>query len=148
MAARRLLIVMLVLLGISTLAAALVPPRALRDDGTGSTAATTTEPAETAAPNPVPAGTLLEAEIEVGGHDIPVVGTESQPVRVGDQLELSVTCHCRDLLEIPALGLVDAVAPDTPATFDLLPTQPGSYGIRLVEEGRVVARIEVEKAPG
>jgi hypothetical protein len=140
-AARRLLIVMLVLLGISTLAAALVPQQVRNDDDAGSTAATTestgTEVLEADQPDAVPEGKLLNAEIEVGGREVPVVGTDEKPIRVGDQLELTVRCECTDLLEIPGLGRVEPVSPSLPARFDLLPRQPGPYGIRLLEGGRV-----------
>jgi hypothetical protein len=150
-AARRLLIVMLVLLGISTLAAALVPQQVRNDDEeTGSTAATTqateAEALEADQPGAAPEGKLLKAEIEVGGREVPVVGTDENPIRVGDQLELTVSCECTDLLEIPGLGRVEPVSPSLPARFDLLPRRPGPYGIRLLESGRVVARIEVEQA--
>ena len=141
MAARRLLIVMLVLLGISTLAAALVPTPSSQEGDEGTASETT----ETKPPDPLPIGEGLRAEIEVGGNEIPVVGSRQKPVEVGDQLALKVRCDCSDLVEIPALGLVEAVSPEAPAHFDLLPLNPGSYGIRLVDADRVVARIEVEK---
>lgn len=135
MAVRRLLVVMLVLLGVSTLAAALVPPQSGQDD-TGSTASEQTVPADT-----LPRGKTLSAEIRVGGGKTPVV-----PVEVGDQLELTVRSERSDLLEIPGLGLVEAVAPGSPARFNVLALERGSYGIRFVERDHVVARIVVERA--
>lgn len=136
MAARRLLIVMLILLGISTLAAALVPPQSARDESSGSTATAQTETTPT---DKLPNGKALSATIAVGGDQIPVV-----PVKLGDQLTLTVKSDRADLLEIPALGLVEAVAPGSPARFEVLAEERGSYGIRFVEADRVVARIEVE----
>lgn len=137
MAARRLLIIMLILLGISTLAAALVPTRSPNEGDSESTAAETTE-AEI--PDPLPAGDGLVAKIEVGGKKTPVV-----PMKLGDQLSLTVRSRRSDLLEIPALGLVEPISPGTPVLFNILPENEGSYGIRMVEADRVVARIEVEK---
>jgi hypothetical protein len=133
MAARRLLIVMLVLLGFSTLAAALVQPPA-QQEGTGSTIAEETEPT---IPDPLPKGKGLGFDFEVGGEKIQVVQAE-----VGDQLSLVISSKRSDLLEIPAFGLLEAVGPGSPARFQLLVREPGAYGIRFVEANRVVARIE------
>lgn len=150
MAARRLLIVMLVLLGISTLAAALVPPRAFRDQ-TGSTA-TETEATETApatgAPQAGQGGQAVQVRIFVGGRTTPVV-----PLALGDQLSLTVcTRETTDLLEIPLIGRVEPVRPGVPTYFNLLPRQKGSYALRFVEKDSVAARIEVSArkpaAPG
>jgi hypothetical protein len=138
MAARRLLIVMLVLLGISTLAAALIPPQSLREGTTGSTA---TEETETTAPDTVPKGEALGFDFTVEKDKIAVLRAE-----VGDQLSIKVRCKCTDLVEIPKLGRLDPVTPGSPVTFDVLAREKGSYGIRLVEADRVVARIEVEAA--
>jgi hypothetical protein len=142
MAARRLLIVMLVLLGVSSLAAALVGNRPISGEGTGSTIASEL-PTETAPPDTVPRGKRLGAEISVGGNRVKVV-----PIEVGDQLALSVEVAKADLVEIPALGLLEAAARDAPARFDVLATEPGSYGVRLVDADRLVARIEVSGRSG
>ena len=139
MAARRLLIVLLILLGLSTLAAALVPPQALRE---GSTTTETTEQAHTAPSETPPRGKELEARITVGGSTIPVV-----PIEAGDQLSLLVRSKRAGELEMPAFGLVDAVGPDQPARFEILPLEVGSYGVRFVPSRRVAARVAVEK-PG
>src|SRR5512138_965647 len=96
MAARRLLIVMLVLLGLSTLAAALVPQHALRGGTTGST--TTTQPTQSTTTPETPAGRSLSVEIFVGGKKVPVVAAplckkrkpRCEPLHVGDQLSLQV----------------------------------------------------------
>jgi hypothetical protein len=137
MAARRLLIVMLLLLVLSTLAGvALGPPeRAREETGTTETEETTT-PTDT-----VPRGELLEATIVVRAEKLPVI-----PVEVGDQLSLLVRSKRADQVAIPRLGLIEAVDPFSPARFDILAEEPGSYRIRLVEADRVVARIEVSEA--
>jgi len=146
MAARRLLIVMLVLLGISTLAAALVPTQDLQDDQTGSTAIGEAGATETEPPKQHQVGNHLEVKIRVGGTQIPVVKSAGDSVLdAGDRLTIEVACKCSDLVEIPGFGLIEAVAPGSPALFDLLLDEPGSYGIKLVTPDRVVARIEVEK---
>jgi hypothetical protein len=141
MAARRLLIVMLVLLGLSTLAAALIPPQALRE-GTTDTASTTEE-AVTAPPETPTRGKHLAAKVTVKKGKRPVV-----PIKVGDQLSLVVRLAPGlrpDQLEMPAFGLVDAVGPDEPARFEILAQSAGSYKIRFVSNKRTAARIEVQK---
>ena len=130
MAARRLVLLMLVLLFMSSLAAALVPVETDRDDDTRTTR-TTREP-------PEPRGRLLGRTIEAGAE---------RPARIeielGDQLSLTVRGERPGEVEIPRLGELESVDPDAPARFDLLPPEPGSYAVRLVEPGSVIARIEV-----
>jgi hypothetical protein len=145
-AARRLLIVMLVLLGISTLAAALVDTRPIGETGTSSTIAsetdeTTTQPTETD-PGASSRGLLVRRKLTLEPNAKPQV----VEIGVGDQLELSVVSREQGQLEIPSLGLLEPVAPGAPARFDILATEPASYGIRLVEEDRIVARIDVTKS--
>lgn len=151
MAARRLLIVMLILLGLSTLAAALVPPQALRED---TTTGSTTEETETNPTDTGPSGVVLpQQRIKVGGRKVPVLSCPAslrrarrcKPIKVDDQLTLVVSSRKADQLEMPAFGLVDAVGPNEPARFEILFQSAGSYKIRFVSTGRIAARIEVEK---
>lgn len=134
MAARRLLIVLLVLLGISTLAAALVPQRTLNEGGTTSTQATTTAPAAT--PN---FAYLRPTKITVGGKKFPVVS----PIHVGDQLRLLVRSRVPAEISIPEFGLVGFASPDAPARFELLPDTPGTFGILFAATGEPAGQIEV-----
>ncbi len=140
MAARRLLIVMLVLLGISTLAAALVPQHSLRDGTTSAT--TTTQPTTTTAAVPSPAF-LPPTKITVGVKKFPVVS----PVRVGQQLVLLVASRFPTQLEIQEFGQLGFASPNAPARFELLPTAPGTVGIQFLPSGKVAAQIRVV-APG
>lgn len=141
MVARRLLIVMLVLLGLSTLAAALIPTNRLRNDDTASTITDRTQPTTTTAAEPPPLeGRSLKTAITVGDGPVKVV-----PIEVGDQLHLVISSARSDQLEIPALGLLEAVGPNLPARFDILAREPIDYGIRYVQANRVVARVEVAK---
>ena len=138
MAARRLLIVMLVLLGLSTLAAALVPQHSLRDGTTSAT--TTTQPTTTTTtPAVPPPGYVRPTKIKVGGRQFPVVS----PVKAGDQLVLLVASRFPTQLEIQEFGQVGFAAPDAPARFELLPTTPGNFGIQFQPSGKVAARIRV-----
>jgi hypothetical protein len=135
MAARRLLIVMLVLLGVSTLAAALVPQRTLNEEGTTSTTRPTTT-APSALPNP---SFLRPTKITVGGKKFPVVS----PIPVGDRLRLVVRSRFPAEIEIPEFGLVGFASPGAPARFELLPDTPGTFGILFSESGKVAGQIKV-----
>lgn len=139
MAARRLLIVMLILLGLSTLAAALVPTRPNEDEGTGSTIASEATETESSPADTVPPGKPLGLTIRVGKGPVKVV-----PIHVGDQLTLIVRSTRADQLEIPSLGLLETVAPGLPARFEVFARAKGNLGIRYVEADRLVARIQVQ----
>jgi hypothetical protein len=124
MAARRLLIVMLVLLGLSTLAAALVPQRTLNEGGT--TATTTTQTTTTAVPNP---SFRRPIKITVGKS---AAGKKLFPqvrAQVGDQFTLLVRSSFPTQIAIPEFGLIGFGTPDTPARFELLADTPGTFGI-------------------
>ncbi|HEY7122053.1 MAG TPA: hypothetical protein VH329_05800 [Solirubrobacterales bacterium] len=127
MAARRLLIVMLVLLGLSTLAAALVPQRTLRDGATNSTTTTTAQATTTTAPlNPA---FRRPTKITVGKS---AKGKKLFPqvrANVGDQFTLLVRSSFPTQLEIPEFGLISFATPNTPARFELLTDTPGTFGI-------------------
>jgi hypothetical protein len=146
MAARRLLIVMLVLLGLSTLAAALVPQGTLNEGDTTGT--TTTQPTATTATPPNPAF-LRPTKITVGGKKFPVVS----PVDVGSQLTLLVRSRFPTQIAIPEFGLVGFATPETPARFELLVDTPGTFGILFGAspkpgvEGKPAARVVVVR-PG
>jgi hypothetical protein len=151
MAARRLLIVMLILLGLSTLAAALVPQHALRG---GTTGTTTTQTAPTTTTPPAPTGRSLSVEILVGGKKIPVVASplckqpkpKCEPLHVGDQLSLQVLSKINAQLEIPAFGLLGVASHNAPAFFELLPQEPATIGVLFASSRKVAARINVLSA--
>jgi hypothetical protein len=127
-AARRLVIVMLVLLGISTLAAALVDPPETDEEEQA------TEPPLP----PQPQGELVRKRIDADERTPEVIS-----IRAGDQLALTVTSGRADEVEIPALGELRFVAPLAPARFDLLAREEGTYAIRLLDAERRIGRIEV-----
>jgi hypothetical protein len=155
MAARRLLIVMLVLLGLSTLAAALVPQHSLRRERTATS--TATQPAQTATVTPPP-GRTLAAEIKVGTKKGPPVVAGpvcikgkakcGPPFHVGDQITLLVLSTFPTQVEIRQFGLISFATPQSPARFELLPSEPGTYGILYAPSGDVAARLEVLPAGG
>jgi hypothetical protein len=131
---------MLVLLGLSTLAAALVPQHAIHRDTTTGT--TTTQPPTTTQAAP-PASYIPPTKITVGDKKFPVVS----PVQVGQQLTLLVASRVPTQLQIKEFGQVGFAAPDAPARFELLPTTPGNFGIQFLPSGKAAAQIRVV-APG
>jgi hypothetical protein len=139
MAARRLILAMLVLLVLSTILATLVPvdPDSLREETTSSSTV------EAAAPPP-PGGDLVEEKISTNAPEPTRID-----LRRGDQLALTVTsAKLADRVEIPAFGDSDFVDPDFPAHFDLLALEAGSFPVLLDEARRVIARIRVGEDRG
>ena len=161
MAARRLIIVMLVLLGLSALLAVQLPQQS-RETRSGTESTTTTESTATAPPEKAPAVPPPPAAEPVasGKQPVDILCGEDQcatiqidpeltavvPVTEGQQLTLLVKSpRATDLVEIPALGLIDSVTPDKPAIFDLFADRVGDYGVRLVEGDRLIGRVEVRQ---
>jgi hypothetical protein len=128
-AARRLIFILLALLVVSSIAAALAPVRPSEDDPETS-ATTTTEPP--------PPGELVRRTIEVGAKRPPTIALE-----LGDQLALTVTADRFAEVEIAGLGELDHADANAPARFDLLPREPGTYEVRLLDSARTVGTIEV-----
>lgn len=130
MAARRLVIVMVVLLLASSVAAWLVPiPEAARDESVSSPTTT----AETRQP-----GRAVERTLRSGARR-----PETIRLEVGDQLALEVVGQEHDLVEIEGLGRLDDVDAASPARFNLIVDEPGVYDVRLTQAGVRVGRIEV-----
>jgi hypothetical protein len=135
MAARRLLIVMLVLLGISSVIAVMIPSPENRSN-----------PEETAATGATGATGAGEPEISKGTPD-----SQSGPKResvsmdVGDPVEVNAAAGSHMILtvrsregsdvEIKGLGLADFADPYAPAVFDLiLPPDPGRFAVKAPGE--------------
>jgi len=121
---------MILLLVISSVAAALVPVDRGTEEPTSSTA-TTGESAQAG-------GELRTETLRTGAPEPRVI-----ELRLGDQLSLRVTSRAPDQVEIPDFGELADVDRDAPARFDLLPFEPGRYAVRLVDAGQVVGRIVV-----
>jgi hypothetical protein len=132
-AARRLVIVMLVLLAVSTLAAAFLPPP--HPDSTTTTETRRRGPRPKPVPVP-PSGLLLASRMHLTARTPKTVRVE-----LGDELRLSVAAPFGDDVEIPRLGLTAAVTPFAPAQFDLFAGELGSFGVRGVDSGLPGGRI-------
>ncbi len=134
MAARRLIAFLIMLLVISSLAAAL-SPQPDRDETTSSDETTTTATA-TEAPD----------RDEVLREVVPA--KPGKPVRieaaVGDQLQLEVEATGPTTVEISSLGLTGFATPGAPARFDLLLRAEGTNQVTL-GAATTVARIRVSE---
>lgn len=146
MAARRLIIVMVVLLGISTVAAA-VAPRSGNDSGSDPANPRPGTPARGAGGGSTGYAPLGESGVERVHVRISNAATRTIFVAPGDELVLTVSGSFGDDIEIPGLGLVETMTENAPAVFDILVDEAGTFGVRAVEADRLVATIEVSEVP-
>lgn len=132
MAARRLIAILVVLMLVSTVAAALAPQRRPSSESTetGTTA--------TRAPSP-PSGELIE-EVIPARPERPLV-IEAEP---GDQLSLTVRVAEPQPVSIEALGLTSFATPADPARFDILLRERRTAAIEVGGDGEraLVGRID------
>ena len=135
MAARRLIAILLVLLFLSSLAAALAPVenRVATDSSTSTTAEAPTL-REDGAAEP----RSIEQTVDAGANrPIPI------RARTGDRLELKVTSQESGTVELNGIGPTEDVGPRQPAFFDVLLREAGTYPVRFLGSEREIATIEV-----
>jgi hypothetical protein len=127
MLARRLLLLAAVLMLLTALAAGLAPQQPVDR----------TPPAQTS--SSLPAGDTVTEEISAAaGSDSRVV------VRRGELLQLEVNGDLLGSVLIERLDRMEAIAPLTPARFDILADAPaGVYPIRLVDADRRIGSVEI-----
>jgi hypothetical protein len=131
MAARRLIIVMLVLLGVSTLAAALAPVDPGSESTTTSTRTAQTERDEHGG------GQLVRETIDAQAEKPKEIS-----VPIGDQLSLHVESKHFGQVEIRGLGLLEDVSRLDPARFDILADERGRHEVRLLGQKEEVGVLE------
>jgi hypothetical protein len=142
MAARRLILVMLVLLVLSSAVAALIPIERDALEGSSSTTSTTVQ-------EPPATGELVRRKVDADAKRPPTIR-----ITRGDQLELTVTSSRPGQIEIVALGVLQDVDRFLPARFDVLPADRGTYSVGFIPPeppgatGRVIARIAVGQVGG
>jgi hypothetical protein len=137
-AARRLVVVMLVLLGISTLVAAFLPP----PDNPSPADRRQPQPnaKQRQAERPPPStrtGMLLVARMPVSGRP------KAVRIERGDELRLTVTAPFGADIEIPGFGLTSPVTPYAGAYFDIFASDRGNFPVIVVDSGRIVGRVLV-----
>ncbi len=136
MVARRLLIIMLILVGISTILPALVPPPATREDTSQTTI--TSDPPATAAD-----GRLVRRTLNADVSRPTVV-----KLALGDQLSLKVTSRRFAEISIPKLGLLADAAPGSPARFDILAEEEGGFAVERRPKARLaVLQVRERESP-
>ena len=137
MAARRLIAILLVLLFLSSLAAALAPVE--NRVGTDSSSSTSTAAEATTLPeNGAAEPRSIEQTVDAGANrPIPI------RARTGDRLELKVTSQESGTVELNGIGPTEDVGPRQPAFFDVLLREAGNYPVRFLGSEREIATIEV-----
>lgn len=136
MLGRRFLLLVVVLMGLTALAATIAPREPLIRDGAH----------RTATPTPTPA---VEATAATPVHDVSrTLMITANPGRItvkqGTLLELTVKGD-----KLGNLSLMDQVEPierDSPAVFNVLADTPDAYPIVMVDENRVVGTLVVKKS--
>ncbi len=127
MLARRLLIALAVLMALTALAAGVAPREsALRDDASPAPSASAGEAAE--AP--------VEATLDAASEGQRVEARVGQMVRI---VVRSAELHSVELAEVGT----ETAEPDSPARFELLAENPGSYAISLLEEEKRIGVLEI-----
>jgi hypothetical protein len=136
MLGRRFLLLVVVLMGLTALAATIAPREPLIRDGAR----------RTATPTPTPA---VEATAATPVHEVSrTLMITANPGRItvkqGTLLELTVKGDT-----LGNLSLMDQVEPierDSPAVFNVLADTPDAYPIVMVDENRVVGTLVVKKS--
>lgn len=131
MLARRLLILLAVLMGLTALAAGVAPRRTLPpgDEPSATPEAATAAPAQRAVVR------TLSAD-EPSGRKI--------VVRRGRLVHLTVEGDVVDSVQLGDLE-VQSLDPDSPAQFELLADDPGNYPITLLDAQRRLGVLQVEE---
>ena len=127
MLARRLMVLVLVLTGVTLVAALLAPaPRQPSTNQTGGAEAPSAGLEE-----PL----VIQLDTAEGQRDV--------EVSEGDIVHLSVHSLRHDSIELRGLDLIRTVAPETTADFDLLADEPGDYPIVLLAADEIVGTLRI-----
>jgi hypothetical protein len=134
---RRALLLFAIVLGLAAVAASVSRPR-----DTNPPATTSTESAPTIAPGTAPEtpppGEAAPGSVEVT-FDADKAGTRR--IQAGQAATVVVEVPQPGQVSIEALGMTDAAEPTTPATFDVLTSNPGRYPITFTPAG---SNVELE----
>jgi hypothetical protein len=132
MLARRMLVLVAVLMGITALVAGLSAPPAR----TPAPAPESPPVAGGAAPAPSP---LVERTLRLGHR-------RTVSVAEGKVLRLTVQGDALDVVELVGLDQLEPIAPESPAVFDIPVDDPGRYPIRLTDAGTDAGVLRVVSA--
>jgi hypothetical protein len=132
---RRLVILVAVLMGLTALAASVAPPPAEQRRQGRQTPTPSPTPSTSTSTAGDPNELSLTLEVGAKSHELHAV--------VGDSIRLEVTAGVADSVVIDGLDAVEAVAPDSPAEFELFADRPGTYPISLLDSGREVGELVI-----
>jgi hypothetical protein len=145
MLARRLLILIAVLMGLTALTAGLAPREPAEESRSTPTPTPAAPSAEPQPPEDSAAGDL--AEPGVTQHVIDA-SEGARPKRVtattGERLRITVEGDVLGSVELGDNVAIEQISPEAPASFELLPDKPGDYEITLVEADRRIGRLVIE----
>jgi hypothetical protein len=142
MLARRLLLLIAVLLVAGAFASAIAPRDTTKNDRTGTSSGTT---ASTPAPAPAPATSAgLTVEAELPGT--PGGKTKTVHARVGDLIDLTVRASGPDTVTIEGYDEVQPADADNPARFSFFADQQGAFDVTLQQEGTLAGRLQIDPA--
>jgi hypothetical protein len=140
MFARRLLVLVAVLMGLTALAASLSPPPGqIRGASSPSPTPTPAVSAAPGGPEPEGAAGVVHARISASGAALPRV---VRAVR-DDLVELVVAGDVVDTVAIDGLAVLEPIDPDSPARVELYADRPGRFAIRLLEADRQIGTLRI-----
>ncbi|MDQ3727970.1 MAG: hypothetical protein M3355_00110 [Actinomycetota bacterium] len=144
MAARRLIAILLVMLFLSSLAAALAPVQQGVEKGASSQTSTTesTSNAPTLPESAANEPQLIRQSVDASKARPPLIRAD-----LGDQLQLRVTSRRSGTVELVDVGPTEDVGPNQPAFFDVLLRREGTFPVRFLDTDREVATIKVSLTP-
>jgi hypothetical protein len=90
---------------------------------------------DSAPPTPAPSRPVTAPAVELAFRHPVEDDPPERPVRNGSHLIVRVQAGVAGNVEIPGLGLIEPVAPGTPAVFDVLANRSGRYEVALVSVG-------------
>jgi hypothetical protein len=132
---RRILVLVVVLMGLTALAASLTPPpQSLRRGGQPPSTAATPEAAQ---PAPTPAARSVTARLSADGRPRRI------HARTGDTVTLDISAGAPDTVVIDDLAVSEPVDPDSPAHVELYADTAGRFPIVLLGSGRRIGALQV-----
>jgi hypothetical protein len=135
---RRILVLVLVLMGLTALAASLTPPPRPVQRNPATTGPTPTPQA--VEPRPASAPRTVSARLSETGRPRTV------DARTGDTIELDVSGNTPDTVVIDDLAVSEPVDPDSPAQVEIYADTPGSYPVLLLDSGRRIGAIRITRS--
>jgi hypothetical protein len=144
MMGRRLLLLVVVLMGLTALAASVAP----RDNGTDEPASPPGRPGTAVQPTQTPELAPAAPQEDVVEETLSTAkGASLVRVRArpGQTVKLQVQGRVFDEVLLTGLDQVEAIAPEAPAHFELYMDQPGRFEIRLVNADRRLGELLVRE---